>query len=221
MRMPRFRPTLAGTDAAAVTAIGVIAVATTAGALVQSYRGLLDWALHYARIPAQFAWFWPGMVDSFLVIGELILLVAAIRGLSGWAHAWGWALTMTGLAASLAGNIGHVGWSAGLAVKLSAAVPPLAAAAALGTGLGLVRMAARKTDRKTPGESNGHPPGKTNGKQNGKIAGTRPAHLIIVRDMVDRAGPGNVSIEQVRKTLGKRHGYARDLLHEVDPAAIR
>jgi hypothetical protein len=45
-----------------------------------------------------------------------------------------WAVTLLGLAVSVAGNVGHVGWAAPVADKATAAVPPLAAAAALAVG---------------------------------------------------------------------------------------
>jgi hypothetical protein len=40
---------------------------------------------------------------------------------------------------SVAGNVGHIGWAASVADKATAAVPPLAAAAALAVGLGVLK----------------------------------------------------------------------------------
>jgi hypothetical protein len=48
-------------------------------------------------------------------------------------------VTLGGLAVSVAGNVGHVGWTASMADKATAAVPPLAAAAALAVGLGVLK----------------------------------------------------------------------------------
>lgn len=119
----------------------------TAVAFAQSYRGLYDWALHHGHIPQPFAAAWPIMVDVFLAVGELRLFVAMVDG-DGWRiKIWAWLLTVAGLIASVAGNVGHTGWSASVAVKATNAVPPIAAAAALGVGLGLVKkskIAARK-----------------------------------------------------------------------------
>ena len=49
-----------------------------------------------------------------------------------------WSVTLTGLAVSVAGNVGHVTGHS-LAVRATAAVPPLAAAAALAVGLGVLK----------------------------------------------------------------------------------
>lgn len=111
----------------------------TAVSFAQSYRGLYDWALNHGNIPEPFAAAWPIMVDVFLAVGELRLFVAVVDH-DGWRiKLWAWLLTLAGLAASVAGNVGHTGWSASVAVKATNAVPPIAAAAALGVGLGLVK----------------------------------------------------------------------------------
>lgn len=126
---------------AAAWLIGIIAALAAAVSLGQSYRGLFDWALHHAMIPEPWAALWPLMVDTFLVVGELWLLICSIDQ-AGWKDRIPAALiTLAGLAASVAGNIGHVGFSAPPAVRWSAAVPPLAAAAALGVALRLVGQA--------------------------------------------------------------------------------
>jgi hypothetical protein len=200
---------LAASRAAAVAAIGVIATGATAAAFVQSYRGLYDWALHQAGIPPSFAWFWPLLVDSFLALGELRLYVAAVdgAGLRDRAQAWAWLLTLSGLTASVAGNVGSHGWTAGLPVQLSAAVAPLAAAAGLGTALGLVKSAARKTARKTAPA----PAGTMNGEVHRPVPGDPwERDLAAVRAIV--AEDPDVKTEHVRKRIGTRFDRARDLL---------
>jgi len=126
--------------------MAAITLATSAVSFGQSYRGLFDWAVNHAGIPQPWAAMWPLMVDSFLAVGELRLFVAAVDQDTRWVtRIWAWGLASVGLAASVAGNIGHVGWPATPGVAGSAALPPIAAAAALGTGLGLVKTAvARK-----------------------------------------------------------------------------
>lgn len=125
--------------------MAAITLATSAVSFGQSYRGLYDWATNHAGIPLPWAAAWPLMVDSFLAVGELRLFVAAVDGDTHWiTRLWGWGLAAVGLAASVAGNIGHVGWPATPAVAGSAALPPIAAAAALGTGLGLIKTIVRR-----------------------------------------------------------------------------
>lgn len=120
--------------------VAVVIVAATTVALAQSYRGLVDWALAH-QVPPPWAQAWPLMVDSFLIVGELRLFIAAARGASWWVRVWTWTVTLGGLAISVGGNVGHLG-HADAASRATAAVPPLAAAVALGIGLGLVKASA-------------------------------------------------------------------------------
>jgi hypothetical protein len=122
---------------AAQRGIAVIIAAASAVAFAQSYRGLVDWAAAH-QVPAQWTWTWPLMVDSFLALGELRLFIAAVRGAPWRVRMWAWCVTVGGLAISVAGNVGHLA-VADPASRATAAVPPLAAAVALGIGLGLVK----------------------------------------------------------------------------------
>jgi len=54
-----------------------------------------------------------------------------------------WSVTLTGLAVSVAANIGHTG-SHAVTSRATAAVPPLAAAAALAVGLGVLKRVVEK-----------------------------------------------------------------------------
>jgi hypothetical protein len=81
---------------------------------------------------------WPLQVDVFIAVGELALFVALADRWASRSRAGAWAVTLAGLAVSVAGNVGHVtGHSP--ADRLTAAVPPLAAAAALAVGLGVLK----------------------------------------------------------------------------------
>jgi hypothetical protein len=81
---------------------------------------------------------WPLQVDVFIAVGELALFVALADRWATRSRAGTWAVTLAGLAVSVAGNVGHVtGHSA--TDRLTAAVPPLAAAAALAVGLGVLK----------------------------------------------------------------------------------
>lgn len=118
----------------------------TAIALASSYRGLYDFATQRGQVPGWAAVAWPFLLDSFLVVGELRLFSATARNEGLRIKLWAGLLAALGLSASLAGNVAHVAggpWGA----KLAAAAAPLAAAVSLGTGLGIVKLNARK-DRK-------------------------------------------------------------------------
>ena len=51
---------------------------------------------------------WPAEIDVFLAVGELALYVAYLDGWPARQRAWPWATTLTGLAVSVAGNVGHI-----------------------------------------------------------------------------------------------------------------
>jgi len=51
---------------------------------------------------------WPAEIDVFLAVGELALYVAYLDGCPGRQRIWPWATALTGLAVSVAGNIGHI-----------------------------------------------------------------------------------------------------------------
>ena len=81
---------------------------------------------------------WPLQIDTFIGVGELALFVALADGWTVRSRAGAWAVTVLGLAVSVAGNVGHIAGH-DLASRATAAVPPLAAAAALAVGLGVLK----------------------------------------------------------------------------------
>jgi hypothetical protein len=88
-------------------------------------------------------------VDTFIAVGELALFVALADGWSVRSRAAAWTVTLLGLAASVAGNVDHVAGH-DLASRATAAVPPMAAAAALAVGLGVLkRVVARSAQTAT------------------------------------------------------------------------
>ncbi|MGB6455230.1 MAG: hypothetical protein WBH47_12185 [Streptosporangiaceae bacterium] len=95
------------TRRAALQAIGVIAIAASVNALAHSYAGLYDWAVHH-RLGGWQAMSWPAEIDVFLAVGELALYVAYLDGWPARQRAWPWATALTGLAVSVAGNVGHI-----------------------------------------------------------------------------------------------------------------
>ena len=130
---------------AADRAVLWITCAATVAALGLSYRNQFDFASsHRGGYPLWAAAVFPLMIDSFVVVGELRLFSAVARNEEWRIKAWAWLLTLGGLAASSVAGVAHVGLSGPLSVKLAAAVAPLAAAASLGTGLGIVKLNARR-----------------------------------------------------------------------------
>jgi hypothetical protein len=131
------------TRRAALYAIGVIAILASVNALAHSYAGLYDWATHH-RLGGWQAMSWPAEIDVFLAVGELALYVAYLDGWPGWQRTWPWATALTGLAVSVAGNIGHIAPKAGhpviLADRVTAATSPVAAFAGLAIGLLVLKM---------------------------------------------------------------------------------
>ena len=137
-----------GSRRAALCGIGVIAVLASVDALAHSYAGLYGWALHH-RLGGWQAWSWPAEIDVFLVAGELALYVAYLDAWPGRQRAWPWVTAVTGLAVSVAGNVGHIqalpGAPVTIADRVTAAVSPVAAFAGLMIGLLVVKMSGRET----------------------------------------------------------------------------
>jgi hypothetical protein len=139
------------TRKAALYAIAVIAILASANALAHSYAGLYEWAVHH-RLAGWQAMSWPAEIDVFLAVGELALYVAYLDAWPTRQRIWPWATALTGLAVSVAGNIGHIqaipGEPVSLADRLTAATSPLAAFAGLSVGLLVVKMTRRPTSRR-------------------------------------------------------------------------
>jgi hypothetical protein len=136
------------TRRAALYAIGAIAMLASANALAHSYAGLYAWAVHH-RLSGWQAKSWPAEIDVFLAVGELALYVAYLDGWPARQRIWPWTTALTGLAVSIAGNIGHIqplpGHPVILADRLTAATSPVAAFAGLTVGLLVIKMTRRHT----------------------------------------------------------------------------
>ena len=137
------------TRCAALYAIGAIAMLASVNALAHSYAGLYDWAVHH-RLGGWQAMSWPAEIDVFLAVGELALYVAYLDGWPARQRMWPWATALTGLAVSVAGNIGHIralpGHPVILADRLTAATSPLAAFAGLSVGLLVLKVTRQHAD---------------------------------------------------------------------------
>jgi hypothetical protein len=140
----------------ALAAIVLLVAAATLVSFAESYRALYEWAARHG-LAGVWADVWPLQVDVFIAVGELALFVALADGWNLRSRIAAWTVTSLGLAVSVAGNIGHVA-SADFASRATAAVPPLAAAAALAVGLGVLKRvvavrpkAVEPADDGTPG----------------------------------------------------------------------
>jgi hypothetical protein len=140
------------TRRAALYAIGAIAILASANALAHSYAGLYDWAIHH-RLSGWQAKSWPAEIDVFLAVGELALYVAYLDDWPARQRIWPWTTALTGLAVSIAGNIGHIqalpGHPVILADRLTAATSPIAAFAGLSVGLLVLKMTRRHAHART------------------------------------------------------------------------
>ncbi|AZM51814.1 hypothetical protein DMA15_03785 [Streptomyces sp. WAC 01529] len=126
---------VSSSDASRVlTLLAVIAavatVALTGGAFWLSYEHLHDVAAAQGlqHSPAR-AWAWPGTVDLFIVIGEVLILRASLMRRIDW---WAIALAVAGSLGSIALNVAGVGAGAEPMDYIVAAVPPVAALLAFG-----------------------------------------------------------------------------------------
>jgi Protein of unknown function (DUF2637) len=123
--------------ALALAGISVLVGAASLTSFAESYRGLYDWS-HEHGLTGLWSAVWPLQVDVFIAVGELALFVALADSWRMRSRAGAWLVTLGGLAVSVAGNVGHV-HSPLLSDRATAAVPPLAAAAALAVGLGVLK----------------------------------------------------------------------------------
>lgn len=117
-------------ERAAVIAAGVVIVVLTAAAFWLSYAHLADVARTngLAASPAR-RWAWPATLDLFIVAGEVLMFLAALRGRTDW---WAIGLTVTGSLGSIGLNVAGVGARQPLLHYVVAAVPPFAALLAFG-----------------------------------------------------------------------------------------
>jgi hypothetical protein len=125
-----------------VAAVAGLVIVTAAASFTESYRALFEWASHHG-VAGFWAAIWPLQIDTFIAVGELALVAALVYGWSQKVRASWWSITLAGLAVSVAGNVGHVA-AGDLAARVTAAVPPVAAAVALAAGLGMLKRLAER-----------------------------------------------------------------------------
>ncbi|MFE7762960.1 DUF2637 domain-containing protein [Streptomyces sp. NPDC057438] len=93
-----------------------------------SFEALHDLATAH-RLQGERAWAWPATIDTFIAIGELLILRASLMRRVDW---WAIALTAAGSLGSIVLNIFSVGVSDDPLDYVVAAVPPVAALLAFG-----------------------------------------------------------------------------------------
>jgi hypothetical protein len=146
----------------ALAAITALVSAATLVSFAESYRALYEWAARHG-LGGVWAVVWPLQVDVFIAVGELALFVALADGWALRSRAAAWIVTTIGLAVSVAGNVGHVA-SSDWPSRATAAVPPVAAAAALAVGLGVLkRVVAMRSAATAPDAQNDDATGRADG----------------------------------------------------------
>jgi hypothetical protein len=114
-----------------------LTVMLTAAAFWLSYAHLHQVAAgHGLGREAVRSWAWPGTVDLFIAIGELLTLRASLARQVDW---WAIGLTVIGSGGSIAFNVAGVGPGASTLDYVVAAVPPVAALLAFGALMRQVR----------------------------------------------------------------------------------
>ena len=132
----------------ALITFGVIAAGVTVIAVIESYSNLLAFALAYG-LSGWRAAIAPGAVDSFIIMGELMLFAAVLLDWPGYAHAAGAVMAVWGFALSVGGNVWHA-TSATAVDRAVSAIWPVTATAGLAGTLLIVRQVMTASRDKTP-----------------------------------------------------------------------
>ena len=143
---PAHGPVLRGFRGTALCVIATLIIAADAAAFAESYRGLFEWATHHG-LSGFWAAAFPLQVDTFIAVGELALFIAMVDQWSRRERCGAWAVALLGVAVSVCGNVGHVA-AHDLQSRGTAAVPPLAAFAAMWVGLGILKRVITRADSK-------------------------------------------------------------------------
>ncbi|MFJ5546739.1 DUF2637 domain-containing protein [Streptomyces sp. NPDC093225] len=132
--VPETSKSTASAERYTLIAAGAVIAALTAAAFWLSYAHLAEVAGKHglAKSPER-QWAWPGTLDAFIVVGELLMLRAGLRKVTDW---WAVALTGIGSVGSIVLNVAGVSGTGSGPVPLLdyvvAAVPPTAALLAFG-----------------------------------------------------------------------------------------
>jgi lysylphosphatidylglycerol synthetase-like protein (DUF2156 family) len=196
----------------ALAAIATVITAASSASFAESYRGLWLWARHHG-LSGFWAAVFPLQVDAFIVTGELTLFVAMADRWSKRDRAGAWLVALLGLAASTAGNVGHVA-AHDLQSRGTAAVPPLAAFAALWVGLGVLKRVVSQQHADTPETIlalpvPGVPANVWEAAKAAYIASVRGTNPLSERALADRFGISRTDARKLRAEVaaaGNGHG---------------
>lgn len=130
-------------DVLALSTFGVIAAAVTVIAVIESYSNLLAFAVTYG-LTGWRADIAPGCVDSFIIMGELLLFVTLTRHWDRVPYAAGLAMASWGFLISAAGNIWHAP-GATIADQAVSIIWPVTAVAGMAGGLMIIKRVTTKT----------------------------------------------------------------------------
>lgn len=198
----------------------VTTIALTAAAFWLSYQHLHDVAadhgLHGAR-----AWAWPGTVDLFIIVGELLILRASLLGR---VDRWAISLAATGSLGSIALNIAGVGAHAPALTYVVAAVPPVAALLAFGALMRQVHEYLAKDDApdEQPGVYEDAPPEQA-------VAAPATPDALVWQDVEEALQPVAddtetvklMTVPDVAAVKGVAEGTVRSWHHRNKLAAVR
>ncbi len=165
------------------------------------------WAAHHG-LSGPWAAIWPLQVDVFIAVGELALFVALADRWAPRSRAAAWTVTLAGLAVSVARNVGHVAGH-DLASRATAAVPPLAAAAALAVGLGVLKRVVEHHHQ--AGVSRGLPQVAHDSEHAAQLAlaaSVAAGNPISQRKLMERFGLSRAQATKVRQAvLAESNGH--------------
>ena len=168
----------------ALIAFGIIAAGVTVIAVIESYTNLYEFARAYG-LSGWRASIAPGAVDSFIVMGELLLFAAILLRWGKTAHILGAAMAAWGFLLSVGGNVWHA-HAAAVADRAVSAIWPVTATAGLAGALLIVRqaMAARRAPPPPPSPLRREEPRRAVPR---RVQASAPAGLAAVRAAEDRA----------------------------------
>jgi hypothetical protein len=203
--------------AAALVLFGVIALAVTVVAVTESYSNLYafatDHGLHGWRAVIA-----PAAVDSFIIMGELVLFTSLLLGWdSALVFGAGCAMAAWGFLISVGGNVWHAP-SASPVNRAVAGIWPVTATAALAVSLIIVKqlIADRKTPRPVPDPLTREPRRKRAARVPGPVAARDAeqrdyAVMAMARELAS-AGPPWPGEQKLGRDSGLgRRGAARAL----------
>lgn len=220
---------LRGFRLAALSAVALVITTASGASFAESYRGLWLWARHHG-LSGFWAAAFPCQVDAFIVVGELSLFIAMTDGWRLRDRAGAWSVALLGLAVSVAGNIGHVA-GGDIQTRGTAAVPPLAAFAALWVGLGVLKRtlnrpgqgAAGTVHAKNPAQAGAFPLADVLSAIAGMVTSPVPVdaeHAALIALKATLAAGNSLSNNQLMTRFGLSRGQATKVRQQAigDPA---